>query len=113
MTEFFKTLDLGDNARNKKIPNLVYNFDLSVQKEFLNGYFTGDGYDYKNGHSGYLAAKSASKDLLYGISYVLLQNGIISRIKGPFKVKARIMKGGQNLKETTEYKLYIGEKNFE
>ncbi len=111
LTEYFKTLKIGNNATNKVVPNIVFNFDQEKQKEFLDGYFKGDGYDYKNGSKGYLAAKSASKDLLHGISYVLLQNSIISRIKGPFKVKGRMLKN-KFIKDTIEYKLYIGEKNF-
>ncbi len=112
LVQFLEKIGVGKGAKNKRVPAIVFNFDQQAQKEFLKGYFAGDGYDYKTGGKGYLAAKSASKMLISDLSYLLLQHGIVSRIKGPYIEKERMLNGNL-LKESIVYKIYIAEKEFE
>ncbi|MBU2100993.1 beta-CASP ribonuclease aCPSF1, partial [Candidatus Micrarchaeota archaeon] len=112
LVRFLEKIGSGTSAYEKGIPNIVYNFPAHAQKEFIKAYFAGDGYIYKNGGKGYLAAKSVSKKLMSDLSYLLLQHGIISRMKGPYTEKERMLNGNL-LKESKVYKLYIWEKELE
>lgn len=112
LVRFLQNIEVGEGAKKKRVPGIVFNFDLETQKTFLKAYFDGDGYIYKHGGKGYLAAKSASKKLLSDISYLLLQHGIISRLKGPYTERERMLNGNL-LKESTIWKIYIAEKDFE
>ncbi|MBI5065451.1 DNA topoisomerase VI subunit B [Candidatus Woesearchaeota archaeon] len=44
---FKHVLDVGENARTKKIPEIVFNFDSPLKHSFLLAYLTGDGYPSK------------------------------------------------------------------
>jgi len=112
LVRFLEKIGVGTSAHKKRIPNIVYNLPAEAQKEFIKAYFTGDGYLYKNGVIEYMAAKSASKKLLSDLSYLLLQHGIISRLKGPYIERERMLNNNL-LKESQTYKLYLMEKEFE
>ncbi|MDO8625750.1 MAG: LAGLIDADG family homing endonuclease, partial [Candidatus Diapherotrites archaeon] len=114
VAEFLDNIGVGIGAKNKRVPSLVYNLSIENQKEFLRGYFAGDGYHYKNNPKGkgYLAAKTASPQLGSDLAYLLLQHGIVARLKGPFIEPAREL-NGQHLKESIAYKIYLAEKEFE
>lgn len=111
LVEFLEQIGCGERGSSKRVPKIVLNFSIEVQKEFLKAYFEGDGYIYKNGGKGYLAAKSISKKLVSDLSYLLLQHGIVPRIKGPIKEKAREL-NGNFLKESIIFKIYLSEKDF-
>jgi intein/homing endonuclease len=113
LAEFLENIGVGKGAKNKRVPSIIYNLSIENQGEFLHGYFAGDGYHYKNSKTGkgYLAAKTASKQLVSDLAYLLLQHGILARIKGPFIEKERMLNGNL-LKETTAYKIYFTEKDF-
>ncbi|MFH0970661.1 MAG: beta-CASP ribonuclease aCPSF1 [Candidatus Diapherotrites archaeon] len=113
LAEFLDDIRVGRGAKNKRIPTIVYNFSIENQREFLRAYFAGDGNHYQNGKTGkgYLAAKSASRELVSDLAYLLLQHGIVARIKGPFVEKERMLNGNK-VKETTTYKIYFPEKDF-
>ncbi len=112
LAEFLEKIGVGKGAKNKRVPNLIYNLSIENQTEFLKAYFAGDGYHYKNGSIGYRAAKTASKQLVSDLAYLLLQQGISSKIKGPFVEKARMLKG-QYLKESIAYKIYFTESDYQ
>lgn len=112
LADFLENIGVGVGAHHKRVPGLVFNLSQENQKEFLKAYFAGDGYYYKNGAKGYLAAKTASKQLVSDLSYLLLQQGIVARLKGPFTERARMLKG-HYLKESIAYKIYLAEKDFQ
>ncbi|MFH1209536.1 MAG: LAGLIDADG family homing endonuclease [archaeon] len=61
-------------SKNKKIPSLIFNVSQKFQLEFLKGLFLGDGSIDKN----HISFNTASYDMAIGLSYIFLQQGIIS-----------------------------------
>lgn len=61
------------NSKTKKIPSLIFNINSKLQLEFLKALFLGDGSLNKN----HISFNTASYDMAVGISYILLQQGII------------------------------------
>jgi len=62
------------NSKNKKIPPLIFNINPELQLEFLKGLFLGDGSLNKD----HLSFNTASYNMAVGLSYLFLQQGIIS-----------------------------------
>jgi len=73
--QIFKT---GSGARNKRIPPIVFNLSKDLKKEFLKGYFEGDGHFSE---SGQLEAATASKQLASDLLYLLSQFGIVGSVE--------------------------------
>jgi len=71
----------GRGAINKKVPSFIFNSTKEIKKEFLNGYYCGDGTIHKLNNfickdTIYKEAKTISKELATGIFYLLLSLGI-------------------------------------
>jgi len=75
VTFFLKeVMGIKRGAEHKEVPHLVFNVPRALQFAFLQGYFLGDGTLGRGG----VAFNTISPSLAAGISYLLLQNGILS-----------------------------------
>lgn len=75
--ELFESL-FGKGARNKKLPNFMFNISSELKKDFLHGLLNGDGY-YKNRNK--ISLSTASVNLANNIFDLLFSVGIKSSIK--------------------------------
>ena len=75
----------GKGAGKKKVPNIIYNVPDECKKEFLKGYYRGDGrVDYtKENSSVELWAKTVSKTLSYGLIGIIAQLGGLATLQHP------------------------------
>ena len=75
----------GKGADNKRIPFIIFNVSTQAKKEFLLGYFRGDGrIDVKEAKSSVaLWAKTVSKHLAYDLVVLLAQIGCFGTIQYP------------------------------
>jgi DNA gyrase subunit B len=71
------------SARQKSVPDVMFNVDQSAQLAFLAGLYLGDG--TKGAVSNRLSFATSSRSLASGIGYLLAQNGVIASIseRGP------------------------------
>jgi len=77
--ELFVNLDMGIGARNKRVPDIIFNVSDEKKEEFLSGLFAGDGCFrntiYKKKNKDYsrnvLNLKTSSNYLLKTVSYLL------------------------------------------
>ena len=77
ISEFFEKL-CNKYAYNKDVPNFLLHEKIYLQKEFIKGYFDGDGhYDVKYANA---SAVTISKNLAYNMKYLLLRCGVLSKI---------------------------------
>ncbi|MBU3958113.1 MAG: hypothetical protein KKB25_03485, partial [Nanoarchaeota archaeon] len=97
----------GRYAKNKKVPWLMFNVNENMRIEFLKAYFDGDGHSHKNE----IVFDTVSKRLASDLSYLLLQLGLLSRIRKETCGERKI--GGRTLKETLRYRVEVQIKNFE
>lgn len=80
----FKNL-ASTGAPNKRVPDIVFNVPVKMKKEFLKGYFRGDGrVDLKKDKSSVeLWAKTVSKKLAYDLVLLISQIGANATIQYP------------------------------
>src|SRR3989344_4440419 len=90
-------IPFGKKSYIVEIPSLILESSNVIQKEFLKALFSGDGTVSKNTYE--MEYYSNSKKLLQQISYLLLQEGILSKI--------RIKYAKLNNKKFESYRLYI------
>lgn len=64
----------GVRSHTKRIPDLVFNVSIELQRAFLRGYLLGDGTVTSNG----IAWTTVSQELASGLMYLLLSHGVIS-----------------------------------
>lgn len=76
---FTKILKAGENAKNKRIPPLLFSLPKSKMQELLRAYFAGDGSVEKN--RLHVMCSSVDKKLLRDIGMQLLRFGIFYRLK--------------------------------
>jgi len=57
----------GDGAINKKIPSFIFDLPISHKKQFIDGYFCGDGNIVKNGQR----FTTISRDLAFGLQFLI------------------------------------------
>jgi len=75
-TRFLRdALQIGGNARNKRVPKVVFSFPRDMKLEFLRGYYEGDG-NYST--SGQLVCSTASEKLASDIVYLLSSLGVVA-----------------------------------
>ena len=67
---------VGHGSNNKQIPDTLFNAPREFVIALLDGYFSGDGHVSKNS----VECSSASKQLIVGISMLLSQLGIMSKM---------------------------------
>ncbi len=69
--EFYRLIEsAGKGAGNKKVPPFVFELPVGLQKSFLDGYLSGDGYSRCRNGSIEFSASTASRQLAYGITRV-------------------------------------------
>lgn len=87
LSKIFENIASTGSA-NKRVPNLVFNVPTKAKKEFLNGYFRGDGrVDFKEKSSSVeLWAKTVSKKLAYDLVLLLSQIGANATIQHPKEI---------------------------
>ncbi len=73
-------LGFNSGARNKKIPDLIYNLSRQNLSAFLRGYFSGDGSLNTKTPAPMIEACTESPELADDIAYLLLQFGIVAKI---------------------------------
>lgn len=81
LCEDFLLLQTGKKARNKRVPNIIFNADINSQMNFLMGLFAGDGcFRHSVDSRGYrrnsLHLKTASQLLQKTVGFLLQQLGI-------------------------------------
>jgi len=76
---FTKILKTGENAKNKRIPSLLFSLPKIKMRELLRAYFAGDGSVEKN--RLHVTCSSVDKNLLLDIGIQLLRFGIFYRLK--------------------------------
>lgn len=84
LSKIFKNI-ASTGAANKRVPDIVFNVPTESKKEFLKGYFRGDGrVDFKKEKSSVeLWAKTVSKKLAYDLVLLLSQIGANATIQYP------------------------------
>lgn len=84
LANIFKEL-ASTGAKDKKVPDIVFNVPARAKKEFLKGYFLGDGrVDFKKEKSSVeLWAKTISKKLAYDLVLLISQIGANATIQRP------------------------------
>lgn len=105
----------GTNARNKALPDWVMHLPTDLQKEFLIGYFRGDGTILTAPRAmaakgkrryGQISVATASRVLAYQVRELLLRLGIVAGIRGMRQPMVSIaggpLIGGGNL-----WKVYV------
>lgn len=75
-----KMLGFNGNARQKKIPHIVYNLSRKNMAAFLRGYFSGDGSLNTKNPAPMVEVCTESPELADDISYLLLHFGIVAKI---------------------------------
>ncbi len=73
-------LGFNSNAREKKIPDIVYNFNKENLSAFLRGYFSGDGSLNLKTPAPMVEVCTESPKLADDIAYLLLYFGIVAKI---------------------------------
>ncbi|MBI2130745.1 AAA family ATPase, partial [Candidatus Woesearchaeota archaeon] len=75
-------LGFNSNARQKKVPNIAYNFSRENLASFLRGYFSGDGSLNTATPAPMIEACTESPELADDIAYLLLYFGIVAKVYG-------------------------------
>jgi len=76
LAQYFRE-NFGWNAYNKKIPNSLLTSNLEATREFLRGYFEGDGYRKKN---GVLTAATVSRALALQLQLLSTKLGVLPSV---------------------------------
>src|SRR3989338_8313828 len=90
-------IGISEKYAAKKVPAQVFSADNEIVKEFLSALFEGDGYvsfreDKNKKKTVYVEYCTASRDLAYGISSLLLRFGIWSVIREKMKCASNTKK---------------------
>lgn len=103
---FKYALGCATGAGKKRVPSLVFNLKKDFQKEFLKGYFLGDGSLYDKNKKTTIAFTSKSKALMSDISLLLSLNDIpVHKISTIIKQR-RIIKN-RMVRKSTLYRIQI------
>ncbi|WP_461865163.1 DEAD/DEAH box helicase [Thermococcus sp.] len=110
LMEMFKIL-VDNNSRKSKngaFPNVLYILPLENRKQFLSGYFDGDGYlEVKNGRIFSAGFTTFNKDFAEGIRNLLLSFGIIASIRERTYNEVQIFRGRTIPKRGTAYTVAV------
>lgn len=71
---FFEYLVFYTKAREKRVPDIIYNLDISLRKEFLFGYFLSDGHYRKD--MAEINYTTTSREVCIGVYYLLRSVGV-------------------------------------
>lgn len=99
----FRALGLGGGAREKRLPDLLFNVDESCQLAFLAGYHLGDG--TKGTQGAALDLSTSSRSLANGLAYLFGQLGVLVSIAemGPQESYYK----GLPIRSGTKYSLHV------
>jgi len=100
----FKML-FGSSSKDKKIPNWVFLLPFNKQKNFLKGYFLGDGCIHK-GKYNVISCNSVSKKLVGALKLILIRLGFTFS-ENKFKAKNNRMKIEGRLVNISPFKYCI------
>ncbi len=114
LSTIFKNI-ASTGSGNKKVPDIVFNVPTKAKKEFLKGYFRGDGrVDFKKEKSSVeLWAKTVSKKLVYDLVLLISQIGANATIQYPkeseeeHEVEMETASGIQKTKIAAKQKPYL------
>ncbi len=67
----------GEGSARKRVPSQLFAADASVQEAFLDAYLSGDGHEYPGGK---LSVTTVSRDLAYGVAWLILSLGRLPSI---------------------------------
>lgn len=95
----------GKGAKNKHIPQLLFEAPKEYFIEFLKGYAAGDG--YQNNRGG-LEITSVSQQLIFELHWLSRMHGFKSYINQFIVKKGRKINNGKPLPETKAYRLGFG-----
>jgi DNA polymerase II large subunit len=102
---FVDILNIGTNAKNKRIPSRLTTLPKKKIKELLSAYFSGDGSVEKN--RLHVTCSSVNRKLLYDIGMQLLRFGIFYRCKEETKSVSGVLKKFYDKKNKSPvFKLY-------
>lgn len=73
-------LGFNSNARQKRIPNIIYNFSKENLSAFLRGYFSGDGSLNIKTPAPMVEVCTENPELADDITYLLLYFGIVAKV---------------------------------
>jgi dTDP-4-amino-4,6-dideoxygalactose transaminase len=112
--KLFTTL-CGRGAKNKHIPNFIFNSTKECRLEFLRGYWNGDGCKRdtnkkKSKHKIYVEFKTVSKQLATELQYLLLTLGCVSAIEYD-KARSTFI-NGRACNTSRSYKVRVSDNKF-
>ncbi|WP_456394293.1 DEAD/DEAH box helicase [Thermococcus sp.] len=110
LMEMFKILvdNKSRKSKNGAFPNVLYILPLENRKQFLSGYFDGDGYlEVKNGRIFSAGFITFNKDFAEGIRDLLLSFGIIASIRERTYNEVRVFGGRIIPKRGTAYTVAV------
>src|SRR3989338_748838 len=77
---FSDILKAGNNSYNKRVPDIVYEWDNTMLENLVRGYFLGDGYIRISDKTKKAVIATASRDLTLGIRFICYKLGIYTRL---------------------------------
>lgn len=77
---FENILRVGNNSYNKRVPDIVYEWNNVLLENLVRGYFLGDGYIKISDKTKKAVIATASRDLTLGIRFILYKLGIYTRL---------------------------------
>ena len=101
----FFAFHCGKGAKNKHVPEFLFEAPFEYFKEFIRGYLAGDGWISKGGKGG---AVSVSKRLILELNWLFRMHGFKSYITSFVAKEGRKIGNGKPLKETIAYRLGFG-----
>jgi len=104
LAEFFIS-HCGKGAKNKHVPQFLFEAPLEYFREFLRGYLNGDGYIDKQGRG---ELTSVSKQLISELNWLFRMHGLKSYIHSSKAKAGRKIRNGKPLKETVAWRLGFG-----
>lgn len=83
LKELFKNICYNSliehTALTKKIPNIIFSLSNNLKKDFLKGYFDGDGCYSDNRISSATSSKKLSEDLVYLLNFINIKASVVIR----------------------------------
>lgn len=110
LPKMFKALTGSTGRKSKKgvFPNIIHVLPEEHKREFLAGYFDGDGYlEVKEGRAYSVGFSTFNRNFAEGIRDILLQLGIVSSISIREYNEAQQFRGREILKRGTSYTVAV------
>lgn len=95
----------GKGAKNKHVPQFLFEAPFEYFREYFKGYFYGDGHTNKAGKG---EATSVSKQLILELNWLFRMHGFKSYMHSFTAKEGRIINNGKPLKETIAWRLGFG-----